>query len=408
MAEDTKAVAVKTGGNEMEYTPFGAEDPIKLSVQIIQKFIAVPTKSGATCSDADAIKFMMMCRSRRLNPFEGDAFLIGFDGHDGPKFTLITAHQAFLKRAEVHPEYDGMESGVLVRNKDGQLQELQGDFSDEGQAVVGGWARVHFKNRKHPMYKKVKLSTFQQGYGRWKIDPAGMIVKCAEADALRSSFPTMMGGMYLREEVELLPSATSIEVPRAEASPGPKTAPFRRNPNPAITEGRMEDQPKGVAEQRAEARPDGKPSNVIDIPATTQEAKQPDPQPAAASEPASTAAAPKPQQPIAESAPAQTAPTPEQPKTTPSSSKTHFVLPPSKLPADFLPTLDASDAAGTRNSLTQILSVEGISPEELLAWTESRNLSKKGQTLADLAISKIIGLVKQREIWRAAILEGRQ
>jgi hypothetical protein len=28
-----------------------------------------------------------------------------------------------------------------------------------------------------------------------------MIVKCAEADALRSSFPTMLGGMYIAEEV---------------------------------------------------------------------------------------------------------------------------------------------------------------------------------------------------------------
>lgn len=204
-------------------------------------------------------------------------------------------------------------------------------------------------------------------------------------------------------------------VPRAEATPGPAApakAPFRREKmtappaTPATPDPR--DEKDEAAAGLAPSRPDGKPSNVIDIPATTQEVKQPDPQPAAASEPASTAAAPKPQQPIAESAPAQTAPTPEQPKTTPSSSKTSFVLPPSKLPADFLPTLDASDAAGTRNSLTQILSVEGISPEELLAWTESRNLSKKGQTLADLAISKIIGLVKQREIWRAAILEGRQ
>jgi hypothetical protein len=162
----------------MEYKPFASEDTIKLSVQIVQKLVAVPTRSGATCSEADAIKFMMMCKSRKLNPFEGDAFLIGFDTKDGAKFNLITAHQAFLKRAELHPEYDGMESGVLVRTDDGQLLELQGDFFDQGQRVVGAWARVHFKNRKLPMFKKIRLEAFRQPYGRWNADEAGMIVKC--------------------------------------------------------------------------------------------------------------------------------------------------------------------------------------------------------------------------------------
>ena len=34
----------------------------------------------------------------------------------------------------------------------------------------------------------------------------GLIVKCAESSALRKAFPTMCGGLYLREEIEL-PSA---------------------------------------------------------------------------------------------------------------------------------------------------------------------------------------------------------
>src|SRR5580692_885246 len=98
----------------MEYVPFGSQDKIKLSVAIVQNLICVKTKTGKTCTAGDAIKFMMMCQARRLNPFEGDAFLIGYDGREGPAFSLITAHQAFLKRAEVNPEYDGMKSGVIV------------------------------------------------------------------------------------------------------------------------------------------------------------------------------------------------------------------------------------------------------------------------------------------------------
>jgi len=187
----------------VEYIPFGATDKIKLSLAIVQNLIAVKTKSGKTCSNNDAIKFMAMCQAKHLNPFEGDAFLIGYDGRDGATFSLITAHQTYLKRAELHPEYDGMESGVLVRDENHALQEVPGDFVDDGMELVGGWCRVHFKNRKHPMYKRVKLERFRKPFGVWQDDPAGMIVKCAEADALRSSFPTMLGGLYMREEVEV-------------------------------------------------------------------------------------------------------------------------------------------------------------------------------------------------------------
>lgn len=196
---------VKTEEKAMEFIPYGASDKIKLTVTIIKKLVAVKTKSGKTCGDEDAIKFMMMCQARRLNPFEGDAYLIGYDGRDGATFSLITAHQAFLKRAELNAEYDGMKSGIIVE-QDGQMTDLEGDFYVEGtQKVVGGWATVYFKNRKQPMHKRVRLKRFQKTWGIWQDDPAGMICKCAEADALRSSFPTMLGGLYLKEELQTQP-----------------------------------------------------------------------------------------------------------------------------------------------------------------------------------------------------------
>jgi phage recombination protein Bet len=208
----TQAV-VKTGDDKslVEFQPFGAQDKIKLSISIVKNLIAVPTKSGKTCSDRDAIKFIAMCQARRLNPFEGDAFLIGYDGKDGPTFNLITAHQAFLKRAEANAEFDGMKSGIIVeRNAD--IMDLEGDFYLAGDKLLGGWATVFFKNRKQPMHKRIRLERFKKGYGIWLDDSAGMICKCAEADALRSSFPTMLGGLYLREE-----TATPADVKVASA-----------------------------------------------------------------------------------------------------------------------------------------------------------------------------------------------
>lgn len=183
-----------------EYVPFMAKESIKLSANLVMTHLCKPTKSGKLCSKKDAERFIMLCKARGLDPWEGDAFVVGYDSTDGPEFNLITSHQAFLKRAEVHPEFDGMESGVTVRDKDKNLHDIQGDFVEDGLVLVAGWARVIFKNRKIPVYRRLKLATFNKGYSRWKIDPAGMIVKCAEADALRSAFPNSLGGMYLADE----------------------------------------------------------------------------------------------------------------------------------------------------------------------------------------------------------------
>jgi phage recombination protein Bet len=204
----TSLQAPKQPADLVRFTPYGGAEEIKLSVSIVQSLIAVPTKQGKLCSQRDALRFIAMCQARKLNPFEGDAFLIGYDGKDGPQFSLITAHQAFLKRAELHPEFDGMESGIVVVDTSADETpsdpvDIQGDFHTPRQTVVGGWAKVFFKNRKVPIYRRVRLARFQKPFGVWQDDPAGMICKVAEADALRSSFPTMLGGLYLRDEVEI-------------------------------------------------------------------------------------------------------------------------------------------------------------------------------------------------------------
>jgi phage recombination protein Bet len=197
----------------IEFVPYGAKDKIQLSIELVKRLIAVKTKTGKTCSNEDAFKFMLMCQARKLNPFEGDAFLIGYDNTQtgGATFSLITAHQAFLKRAELHPEFDGMESGSIVL-RDGKTIDLIGDWHMPNDNIMGGWATVFFKNRSHPMHKRLRASRFDKGWGIWKDDKAGMIVKCAEADALRSSFPTMLGGMFISEEMQPI---TATEITRA-------------------------------------------------------------------------------------------------------------------------------------------------------------------------------------------------
>ena len=184
----------------IEYTPFGSNDKIKLTAGIVRRFVASKTASGQEASDTDCMKFMALCKARGLNPFEGDAFLQGYDSKDGPKFSLITAHQAFLKRAESNAEFDGMESGVVV-SRGGNIVEYEGDMVLDGDTLIGGWSRVFRRDRSKPTYRRLNLKTFNTGRSRWEKDPAGMIVKCAEADGLRSAFPNSCGGMYMQGEI---------------------------------------------------------------------------------------------------------------------------------------------------------------------------------------------------------------
>jgi phage recombination protein Bet len=185
----------------VSYTPLGETEEIHLTVSRIKLIVCQPTRSGALPNEGQILKFMLMCKAGGLNPYVGDAYLTGYDTKDGPEFSLITAIQSLLKRAEASPEFDGIEQGVIVE-RNGQITERQGDLVLAGETLIGGWARVHRRDRKIPSYDSVNLDTFDKKRSRWNTDPAGMIVKCAQASALRTAFPSTLAAMYCKEEMD--------------------------------------------------------------------------------------------------------------------------------------------------------------------------------------------------------------
>lgn len=191
---------------EIRYVPIGSSEEIKISLAVVHNFIAHKTKKGHGPERADLIKFMMLCKANQLNPWTGDAYLIGYDtANDGPKFTMIVAAQALFKRAELNKDFNGIESGVIVRNSDGKLEYREGDFyiaSDKEEQLLGGWARVYRRNLDKPVYDALSFSVYTTGKSRWCIDPGGMIVKVAESSALRKAFPNTLQECYTPEEMD--------------------------------------------------------------------------------------------------------------------------------------------------------------------------------------------------------------
>ena len=191
----------------IEYMPMGTNTPIKLSINIIRLILNPRTKNGNIAPDDQVMKFMMLCRARRLDPFEGDAYLLGYEGKDGDAWSLVTSIYAFLKRAEVNPEYEGIESGVIVQvGANGPIEEHVGDFLQDHETLLGGWAIVHRSDRKYPNKKRAEYKRYSTGKSRWVADPGGMICKVAEIFSLKRQF----GISGLLTEDEMGPQAADL------------------------------------------------------------------------------------------------------------------------------------------------------------------------------------------------------
>jgi phage recombination protein Bet len=268
------------------YMPLGEQTEIELTVDVVRKFLARPTKKGNMPEIADIVKFMMLCKARELNPWVGDAFLVGYDTNDGPEFNLLTSHQALLKRAERNKQYDGMESGVVVKVGE-KIERRDGSLTYDGDVLIGGWARTFRKDRAKPTFKTLKLSAYDAHRARWKTDPAGMIVKCAEAAALRADFPTQLGGLYTHEEQDAIEGRTEAaaslppvgrhEIFADPATPGGDqsvTAVVEPTAESEAVGDKIEELRQRAATAEAQAGPDAQP--IIHTPAT-EEPAQPEP-----------------------------------------------------------------------------------------------------------------------------------
>ena len=242
------AAQPQRNGVVITYTPVGESEAITLTIERVKEFLCIPTRSGTMPTNSQVMKYMMLCKAQSLNPWVNDAYLVGYDSKDGPSFSLIVSHQALLKRAECSPEYDGLESGVIVKVGD-QITERQGKVIYDGEKLIGGWCRVHRKDRKISTYDSVNFKTYNTGRSRWAADPEGMIVKVAEAAALRKTFPSTLAAMYCAEEMERHKEDARIDsvtastgdqqqpatkpLSRVEQAKAAKAPPVERQPEPA-------------------------------------------------------------------------------------------------------------------------------------------------------------------------------
>lgn len=213
--------------------------PVRLSGEMIKQYLI---RGGAEVSDQEVLMFLQLCQFQELNPWLNEAYLIKFKGAPAQ---IIVSKEAFMKRAESHEQYNGLEAGIIVE-RDGQMVELEGAVSLKNDVLLGGWAKVYRKDRERPVVIKISMQEFSKGQSTWKQMPNNMIRKTAIVNALREAFPEKLNQMYteeeapsepqvnVQEEIKQKANQTLIDIPAVEQAPDLNQQKPRQEPEPVV------------------------------------------------------------------------------------------------------------------------------------------------------------------------------
>lgn len=179
-----KTISFMVAGNE-----------VKLGTKVVRDLLVRGDQSKV--KDQEIWQFIKLCQHQKLDPFVNDAYLVKF----GQDAQLITSKGAFMKRAEVHAEYDGFEAGLTLEDGEGVPVQRSGAFIPSGMKLAGAWARVFRSDRKVPFYVEIMFKEYDKGRSTWRDIPATMVRKVAIVHAMREAFPAQLADLYTEDEL---------------------------------------------------------------------------------------------------------------------------------------------------------------------------------------------------------------
>ncbi len=180
-------------------------DQVKLNPGIVRKYLV---NGQGSVTDQEIVYFMHLCKSRQLNPFTKEAYLIKYGQEPA---TMVVARDALEKRAIKNVQYNGKKVGIYVMNKEtNELIKRDGTiYIKETEKLIGAWCTVYRKDWENPVSVEVNLDEYigrkKDGTANtnWTNKPVTMITKVAKAQALREAFIEELEGMYEQEEVNV-------------------------------------------------------------------------------------------------------------------------------------------------------------------------------------------------------------
>ena len=163
-----------------------------------EKVALVKAIAAPKCTD-DEFKLLLYMASRyHLDPLLRQIWAVKY-APDKPA-SIFVGRDGFLNLAHRSGEFDGMESG----------------FRTEGTNVIG-WAKVYRKDMTHPFCVEVNMKEYNRNQGTWLTHGTTMIIKVAEAQALRKAF--QISGIYSPDE---MPEPEAEKPPMKDITPEPE------------------------------------------------------------------------------------------------------------------------------------------------------------------------------------------
>jgi len=132
-------------------------------------------------TDPEFVLFAEMCRATGLNPATKEIWAIKAGG----RLQLMTGINGFLKIANSHPQFDGMEV----------------EYEWEEKGLIAATAKVYRKDRRFPSIATAYMAEYGKQTPIWKQMPSIMLSKCAKSLAIREAFINELGGLYTAEEM---------------------------------------------------------------------------------------------------------------------------------------------------------------------------------------------------------------
>lgn len=189
--------------NVVEYRSRDGQD-IKLTPDIIKRFLVSGRPEYVTTQEL--IYYMGVCKSRGMNPFIKDCYLVKYTQNDPA--AIITSIDYYRKRAKAREDCSGWKSGVIVLTKDGKIKHSNG-LVLEGEKILGGWFEAHPKGWSEPYRKEVNLKGYIKRTKEGNItrfwseeNQPAQIAKVAEAQGLRTIWGDEFQGLYVDAEIQ--------------------------------------------------------------------------------------------------------------------------------------------------------------------------------------------------------------
>ena len=178
---------------------------------------------GAT--DSELKMFLHLSGAYGLDPFAKDLWFIKAAGRP----VIMTSRDGYLKIAQRNPHYRGMKADVVYAGDVFERTEngVKHSYATKSRGdPIGAYAIVKRDDRDIDTYVFAPFKEYNKSSGTWRQYPHAMILKVAEAMALKRAFS--ISGMVTQEEL----GEGDLEARQAQeaqhAANGQKTQLYRR------------------------------------------------------------------------------------------------------------------------------------------------------------------------------------